>query len=87
MKEQLETDDNLLIPKARGALERYGHQLVIGNKLTTRKHEVVLVEARETGFSEDWLRLSHEQLEDGSEMEELIVDTLVEKHEAWIRKV
>ena len=60
---------------------------MIGNKLTTRKHEVVLVEARDGGeFSEDWLRLTKEQIEDGSEMEELIVDTLVRKHEAWINK-
>lgn len=41
---KLETDDNLLIPKARAALARYGHQLVIGNELHKRKHEVVFVE-------------------------------------------
>lgn len=41
---QLETDDNLLIPKARAALARYGHQLVIGNELHKRKSEVVFVE-------------------------------------------
>lgn len=41
---QLETDDNLLVPKARAALERYGHQLVIGNELHKRKAEVVFVE-------------------------------------------
>lgn len=40
---QLETDPALLIPKARAALERYGHQIVIGNDLNTRKHEVVFV--------------------------------------------
>jgi hypothetical protein len=27
---QLETDEALLVPKARGALKRYGHRLVIG---------------------------------------------------------
>lgn len=41
---QLETDEALLIPKARAALARYGHQLVIGNELHRRKHEVVFVE-------------------------------------------
>ena len=40
---QLETDSNLLIPKARGALARYGHQVVIGNDLHRRKFEVVFV--------------------------------------------
>lgn len=33
----------LLIPKARRALERYGHQVVIGNDLNRRKFEVVFV--------------------------------------------
>ena len=40
---QLETDERLLIPKARAALERYGHQVVIGNDLNRRKYEVVFV--------------------------------------------
>ncbi|KAG6812217.1 hypothetical protein H0H92_003838 [Tricholoma furcatifolium] len=40
---KLETDEHLLIPKARAALERYGHQVVIGNDLHRRKHEVVFV--------------------------------------------
>jgi phosphopantothenate-cysteine ligase len=34
----------LLIPKARRALERYGHQVVVGNDLNRRKFEVVFVE-------------------------------------------
>lgn len=33
-----------MIPKARAALQRYGHQIVIGNDLHRRKHEVVFVE-------------------------------------------
>lgn len=41
---QLETEPALLIPKSRAALARYGHQLVIGNDLHRRKHEVVFVE-------------------------------------------
>ncbi|EPQ27431.1 uncharacterized protein PFL1_04969 [Pseudozyma flocculosa PF-1] len=43
---KLETDPNLLIPKAVTALERYGHQLVIGNDLNRRKFEVVFVERK-----------------------------------------
>jgi len=40
---KLETDGELIVPKARAALERYGHQVVIGNDLNHRKYEVVFV--------------------------------------------
>lgn len=40
---KLETDPNLLVYKARTALKRYSHHLVIGNLLSTRKWEVVFV--------------------------------------------
>ena len=40
---KLETDPNLLVSKAEQALHKYGHDLVIGNLLTTRKWEVVFV--------------------------------------------
>ncbi|KDR80253.1 hypothetical protein GALMADRAFT_242588 [Galerina marginata CBS 339.88] len=40
---KLETDPDLLLPKARQAIERYGHQVVIGNDLHRRKFEVVFV--------------------------------------------
>ncbi|KIY72659.1 DFP-domain-containing protein [Cylindrobasidium torrendii FP15055 ss-10] len=52
---KLETDPALLIPKAHAALERYGHQVVIGNDLNRRKFEVVFVEragAAQAGESE-----------------------------------
>lgn len=45
---QLETESALLVPKSRAALSRYGHHLVVGNELHTRKHKVVFVE-RERG--------------------------------------
>ena len=40
---KLETDPSILISKSKKALERYSHHLVIGNLLSTRKWEVVLV--------------------------------------------
>ncbi|GAA6027645.1 hypothetical protein JCM8097_007962 [Rhodosporidiobolus ruineniae] len=40
---KLETDPTILIPKARAALQRYGHQIVVGNLLDSRKWEVVFV--------------------------------------------
>jgi len=44
---KLETDMKILVPKARTALERYGHQVVIGNELHRRKFEVVFVSKSE----------------------------------------
>lgn len=40
-----------MIPKSRAALSRYGHQLVIGNDLHRRKHEVVFVERAQSAVS------------------------------------
>lgn len=40
---KLETDKELLLSKCHGALIKYGHQLVIGNLLQTRKDEIYLV--------------------------------------------
>ncbi|KAJ3313099.1 hypothetical protein HDV04_002416 [Boothiomyces sp. JEL0838] len=37
---KLETDSTLLVSKSKSALEKYGHQIVIGNMLHTRKHVV-----------------------------------------------
>ncbi|RMZ87990.1 hypothetical protein DV736_g4779, partial [Chaetothyriales sp. CBS 134916] len=51
---KLETDPNLLVGKAAQALDKYGHDLVIGNLLTTRKWEVVFI-TRNGG--EHWIRV------------------------------
>ena len=51
---KLETDPNLLVSKAEQALDRYHHDLVIGNLLTTRKWEVVFVSKEE---GERWIRV------------------------------
>ena len=40
---QLETDENILMDKARKALKKYGHKLVIANELKSRKYKVVFV--------------------------------------------
>jgi phosphopantothenate-cysteine ligase len=72
---KLETDPDLLVPKARAALDRYKHQLVIGNDLVKRKQEVVFI----TTQGEEWLRVPP-----GEEIEVEIVDRLVSKHSEWI---
>jgi len=78
---KLETDPQLLLPKCRQALERYRHQVVIGNDLNRRKFEVVFVSTNNGTFSESWLRL-REDLHT-REIEEDIVDELVRRHQAW----
>lgn len=51
---KLETDPSLLVSKAQQALARYSHHLVIGNLLSSRKHEVVFVAP---GKEERWIRV------------------------------
>ena len=40
---KLETTISILLKKATSALKRHNHQLVIGNLLQTRKHQVIFV--------------------------------------------
>ncbi|THH13356.1 hypothetical protein EW146_g6852 [Bondarzewia mesenterica] len=59
---KLETDPRLLLDKSRVSLERYGHQIVIGNDLHRRKYEVVFVSRSSSpnataGMSESWIRI------------------------------
>ena len=96
---QLETDDALLIPKARAALARYGHQVVIGNELHRRKFEGVFVSPKdstpvqESGegepdpslFSESWVQIDLAQ-NPSKEIEEDIVVELVKRHRVWTRE-
>lgn len=77
---KLETDTKLLTKKARQALQRYQHQLVIGNLLQTRKSEVVIVTP---DGNEDWIRLTPEQLAQHVEIESLIVPAVIRAHNEW----
>ncbi|KAM5537604.1 hypothetical protein V8D89_008682 [Ganoderma adspersum] len=96
---KLETDEGLLIPKARQALARYGHQVVIGNDLHRRKFEVVFVSPKSPSpasesspppasasaaeYEETWLRIDLEQ-NSHREIEEDIVAELVRRHGRWV---
>jgi len=51
---KLETDPAILVLKARRALERYQHHVVIGNLLSTRKWEVVFVSSYQ---ADSWVRV------------------------------
>lgn len=92
---QLETDESILILKARGALEKYGHELVIGNVLSTRKRKVsslffvnhILIEIQVV-FVElskaECVELTDAELEAGVEIESRIVSELSKRHDQFI---
>ncbi|GMS89548.1 hypothetical protein PENTCL1PPCAC_30827 [Pristionchus entomophagus] len=69
---KLETDESILVEKARKALSRYGHQLVVANMLHTRKEHVVLVDNEK----EIHIRLSDKT----KEIEEDIIGNIKERH-------
>ena len=87
---KLETDSKILVAKARKALDKYGHKLVIGNLLDTRKREVGLSQSFQPFekctfqvllvFKDEMeeVRLSDAELEAGVEIEEKIISRLIE---------
>ncbi|KAF8924296.1 phosphopantothenate-cysteine ligase [Dissophora ornata] len=78
---KLETDEELLPLKSRQALKRYGHQIVIGNILTTRKRVVKMI----TQDDEAEIRLTQEEDEvQHIEIESRIVPELIRRHSEWI---
>ncbi|XP_044728312.1 phosphopantothenate--cysteine ligase [Chrysoperla carnea] len=78
---KLETDENLLISKARQALVKYKHKLVIANMLQTRKQRVIFVTPEES-FE---INLTREQIHHGVEIEDSIVANVVERHSEMIQ--
>lgn len=79
---KLETDKDILLQKCQGALKRYGHQLVIGNLLQTRKKEVIFVQED----SSHWIRLDDQQMKNGVEIESIFVPVVIDLHNKWIEK-
>ncbi|KXS19776.1 DNA/pantothenate metabolism flavo protein [Gonapodya prolifera JEL478] len=77
---KLETDPALLVPKSQQSLDRYGHQLVIGNLLNTRKWTVTFV----TRESHNNVTLTPAEQRDGVEIESVIIPELVKRHADWI---
>lgn len=75
---KLETDSSILTKKAREALSKYGHQMVIANMLQTRKRRVTLV-TEDTTFP---LEIRPDE-EDRVEIEEKIIDLVVECHQKF----
>lgn len=73
---KLETDPNILLSKAKQALKRYGHTLVVANLLNSYKVSVILI----TSTEEDPTVLTPDNVKDGVEIEEKIVQKIIEKH-------
>ncbi|KAK6459581.1 DNA/pantothenate metabolism flavoprotein [Scheffersomyces xylosifermentans] len=80
---KLETDNTILIKKAKNALTRYQHQLVIGNLLQTRKKEVVFVTTDEP---DQWIKLTDEEYKNKEEIEKIIIPAVIERHHKWIKQ-
>ncbi|OTF71933.1 phosphopantothenate-cysteine ligase-like protein [Euroglyphus maynei] len=78
---KLETDADILLEKAREALNRYGHKLVIANELNTRKWKVILVTADESELIE--IDPNSNQFE----IEQLIVTNVIQRHEKFIENL
>ncbi|XP_063173533.1 phosphopantothenate--cysteine ligase [Candoia aspera] len=79
---KLETDASILVEKARQALEKYHHQVVIANALDSRRTSVIVV----TKDLETPLSLSEEEIAQGIEIEEKIVSHLESQHRAFMEK-
>jgi phosphopantothenate-cysteine ligase len=77
---QLETDPQLLEGKSRVALERYGHQLVIGNILSTRKQVVYFIAP---GVPSQEIRLLSADYKD---VEGVFIPILIQAHQNWLNK-
>jgi len=74
---KLETDEKILVNKAKKALETYQHKIVVANLLHTRKQRVILVSNDDP---EEEIVMSKEALESGREIEEKIIANLHQKH-------
>jgi len=79
---KLETDPDILIRKARKALDAYGHHLVIANLLHNRKKVVRIVKKNESEITD--ILMTDQELESGREIEEKIVEFLAENHDQAI---
>ena len=80
----METDPELLIPKSKKALETYGHQVVIGNILSTRKQRVVFVFPGDQEITE--ICLTDDEMFKHAEIEEKIIQFVTQCHEKHMKK-
>ncbi|ART91505.1 hypothetical protein 15D039_00070 [Fowlpox virus] len=79
---KLETDKNMLVTKARQALYKYNHHVVIANSLDTRRTNVLLI----TNHSESNIVLSDKDSKEGIVIEDKIIKSIKEMHDEHIDK-
>lgn len=75
---KLETDESILLTKATQSLDRYKHQLVIGNLLQTRNKEVVFVTP--TNRKGEWIKLTHSS----QQLEEEMIPRIIQIHDNFL---
>ncbi|KAK5649970.1 hypothetical protein RI129_000999 [Pyrocoelia pectoralis] len=80
---KLETDENILISKARDSMNKYKHKLVIGNILQSRRYRVIFV----TPQSNYEVLLTRDQIINGMEIEDSIVANVVDSHSEFISTI
>ncbi|KAJ1846492.1 hypothetical protein LPJ57_009009, partial [Coemansia sp. RSA 486] len=81
---KLETDPDLLGPKARHALNKYGHQVVIANMLDTRKWQVWLFTREES--EPHVIQISKDQLAAGVDIEQDLSAEISRRHQMYVEK-
>nr|XP_018630168.1 phosphopantothenate--cysteine ligase 2-like isoform X2 [Nicotiana tomentosiformis] len=78
---KLETDKDILLAKADMALKKYKMHMVIANELSTRKEEVIVVTEQEK------VTVRRDSTQAGAEVECPLVELVVDRHSAYIKKV
>mmetsp|Transcript_17051 Transcript_17051/g.23954 ORF Transcript_17051/g.23954 Transcript_17051/m.23954 type:complete len:121 (-) Transcript_17051:31-393(-) len=73
---KLETDENILLQKAQGAIDKYSVDLVVANLLQTRYSEVRLI----TGTQD----VSVKKLECSPRIERELVRAVAERHDLFV---
>ncbi|KAJ1853112.1 Phosphopantothenate--cysteine ligase cab2 [Coemansia sp. RSA 2703] len=79
---KLETDPELLGPKAKHALNKYGHQVVIANMLDTRKWQVWLYTREST--EPCVIQISQQQLAEGRDIEQDLTEEISRRHQQFV---
>lgn len=75
---KLETDSNILLNKAGGALEKYKMHAVVANELNTRKEQVVVVTSAEK------VTVQCDKSRSDNDVENPLIKLLSEKHATYI---
>ncbi|UOX38748.1 bifunctional phosphopantothenoylcysteine decarboxylase/phosphopantothenate synthase [Finch poxvirus] len=73
---KLETNDSIVVSKARDALKKYNHHVVIANLMKDRRTNVIII----TKDSEHNLVLSEKEKLDGGVIEDKIINSLIRLH-------